>query len=73
MWADTRADDAPCAWAWLALPVPPLPADPVFRRAGSPRRLFAVTAFRALLLVTALIQGSHALYASYATLRWKVA
>jgi PPP family 3-phenylpropionic acid transporter len=55
------------------LPVPPLPADSAMCRVEPPGRLLAVSAFRALLLVTALIQGSHALYTGYASLRWDAA
>ncbi|TCZ66689.1 MFS transporter [Roseicella aquatilis] len=41
--------------------------------AGAARRLLALPQIRALLLVTALIQGSHALQTGYATLRWEAA
>jgi PPP family 3-phenylpropionic acid transporter len=58
----------------LALPPPALPALVVaVPRAGTLRPLLALPAFRLLLLATALISGSHALHAGYATLYWQAA
>jgi MFS transporter, PPP family, 3-phenylpropionic acid transporter len=40
---------------------------------GALRQLLAMPLFRRLLLVTGLIQGSHALYGAFATLHWQAA
>jgi len=45
-----------------------VPSEP-----GALRRLFATPLFRRLLLVTGLVQGSHALYGAFATLHWQAA
>jgi len=64
------------AGATLLLPPPPrlesraALAGPV---RGGLRALLAIPAFRRLLLVVGLISGSHAFYASFATLRWEAA
>jgi PPP family 3-phenylpropionic acid transporter len=64
------------AAAVLALPAPPARpcrAGPMVPEPGAARRLFAQPGFRRLLLVTGLVQGSHALYGAFATLRWQAA
>ncbi len=43
------------------------------RPGGGLRTLLTVPIFRRLLLVSGLIQGSHAFYAGFATLRWQAA
>jgi PPP family 3-phenylpropionic acid transporter len=40
---------------------------------GRVRTLLMIPSFRRLMLVSGLIQGSHALYAGFATLRWQAA
>ncbi|MBK1662730.1 MFS transporter [Paracraurococcus ruber] len=61
------------AAATLALPAPPpLPSLPVPGR-GAILPLLRLPAFRRMLLLTALISGSHALQTGYATLRWQEA
>ncbi|MCO6419481.1 MFS transporter [Siccirubricoccus sp. KC 17139] len=60
----------------LALPVAPARPRPVAPRAAEPgamRQLLGLVEFRRLLLVTGLVQGSHALYGAFATLRWQAA
>ncbi|GAA0574149.1 hypothetical protein GCM10009416_11100 [Craurococcus roseus] len=71
------------AGALLLLPRPPAGAAPprpgVRREAeaapatGRTRALLAIPAFRRLLLVSALVSGSHAFYTGFATLRWQAA
>lgn len=65
------------AVAALRLPRPVAEARPVSvpvaGEAGALRALFAVPAFRRLLLVSGLVQGSHALYLGFGTLRWQAA
>ncbi|WP_135467081.1 MFS transporter [Crenalkalicoccus roseus] len=62
------------AVALLPRPGGALPALPRPRRPdaepGAFRTLLAMPLFRRLLLVTGLVQGSHALYGAFATLRW---
>jgi PPP family 3-phenylpropionic acid transporter len=70
--------------AIAALLLPPPALAIASRRAGTARNreaasdgrweaLFAIPTFRRLLLVSGLIQGSHAFYAGFATLRWQAA
>lgn len=64
------------AAAVLTLPVPPRQprrAGPVVPEPGAARHLLSQPGFRRLLLVTGLVQGSHALYGAFATLRWQAA
>ncbi len=66
------------AIAVAALPGPGPDDDRTFRSSqesttagpGALRRLLAMPLFRRLLLVSGLVQGSHALYGAFATLRW---
>lgn len=55
----------------LALPDLPPPVAP--RGAGPVRALLRLPAFRRLVLVSGLIQGSHAVYAGFAVLGWQAA
>jgi PPP family 3-phenylpropionic acid transporter len=48
-------------------------APPARPRGGGIGSLFRLQAFRQLLLVAALIQGSHALHDSFAVIRWEAA
>jgi MFS transporter, PPP family, 3-phenylpropionic acid transporter len=70
--------------AGAALLLPPLATGAASRSVGCPRgtgtarsarlrALLAIPAFRRLLLVSGLVQGSHAFYAGFATLRWQAA
>ncbi|MDN3564915.1 MFS transporter [Paeniroseomonas aquatica] len=65
------------AVAALRLPPPARAAVPAGTAAaggpGTIRALFALPEFRRLLLVSGLVQGSHALYLGFATLRWQAA
>ena len=69
------------AVAALSLPAPPGPAVAgaggggalAVPSGGGSRALLATRAFRKLLLASALISGSHALYVGFATLRWQAA
>ena len=49
------------------------PAPAPRREPGAIRALLALPAFRLLLLVSGLVQGSHALYGAFATLSWQAA
>ena len=61
-------------WAAEAAPVAGPPAVPAVRPGSAGlRALLAIKAFRRLLLVAALVSGSHAFYAGFATLRWQAA
>lgn len=73
LWAN-----APCfaLAALLALALPRLAraAEGPRPAGGAPlRRLAGIAGFRRLLLVSALVQGSHALYLGFATLHWQAA
>ena len=57
--------------ATLGLPRPAAPRPAA--EAGRFLPLLALPRFRLLLAVTALIQGSHALYVGFATIRWQAA
>lgn len=59
------------ATAVVALALPAAPA--VARGGGDWRAPFRNAGFRALLPVSALIQGSHALYYAFATIHWQAA
>jgi PPP family 3-phenylpropionic acid transporter len=64
------------AVAVLGLPRPARAGTPKLGKVASPglagmRQLLAQPRFRRLLLVTGLVQGSHALYGAFATLRWQ--
>lgn len=67
------------AMAALRLPAParvPAAAAVGLAATGGPgaiQGLFAVPEFRRLLLVSGLVQGSHALYLGFGTLRWQAA
>lgn len=56
-----------------ARPVPAARAAGATPAPGALRDLLAMPLFRRLLLVTGLVQGSHALYGGFATLRWQEA
>jgi len=56
-----------CA-AWVATALPPMPRTT--RRKGSLREAWRLPAFRRLLVLSGLIQGSHALYYSFGTIHW---
>lgn len=56
------------AAAWAATALPPVARVP--RRRGGLREALALPAFRRLLLLSGLIQGSHAVYYSFGTIHW---
>jgi PPP family 3-phenylpropionic acid transporter len=60
------------AWCARALPDGLLQAAIITReRTQSPRALFKIPAFRRLMVVAALIQGSHALHDGFVVLHWR--
>ncbi|TDH62808.1 MFS transporter [Dankookia rubra] len=64
------------AGAALRLPRPaitPVPSPRTASGAGSVRALLRLAEFRRLVLVSGLIQGSHAFYAGFAVLGWQAA
>ena len=80
-WVADRAGAGSVAWllagalagaalAALALPARPGPAR---RGGGAFRAVIALPAFRRVLLVSALVQGSHAAYSAFGSIHWAAA
>lgn len=61
------------AAAFAAAPVPDLPHQPRAPRAGGVLVLLRIPVFRNLVLVAALILGSHAMHDAFAVIRWTAA
>ena len=59
------------AAAWSARRVPDLPAPVARDRVGGVGSLLQMPAFRRLMLVAALIQGSHALHDGFVVIHWR--
>jgi PPP family 3-phenylpropionic acid transporter len=59
------------AAAWSARRVPDLPAPVARDRVGGVGSLLHMPAFRRLMLVAALIQGSHALHDGFVVIHWR--
>jgi PPP family 3-phenylpropionic acid transporter len=59
------------AAAWSAHRVPDLPASVARDRGGGVGTLLRIAAFRRLMLVAALIQGSHALHDGFVVIHWR--
>jgi PPP family 3-phenylpropionic acid transporter len=59
------------AAAWAARRVPDLPAPVARDRVGGVGSLLRMPAFRRLMLVAALIQGSHALHDGFVVIHWR--